>query len=811
MTTGPNCDTICCDGVCCANGQVCNARVSPSTCCTPDSKGKTCEAKCGTVINNCGQEVNCGACPVETCQNAACNGQNTCVYTPVQDGDKGPNCDGQGQSCCDGVCCANGQTCAGGACCPNARACGAVCLEEPCNSAQCLVCNAQSGTCVSSCNGDQKCCGGTCIAKTRCCTEGTPDVCPSGKKCCGGTCIANSACCDGACPEGKVCCDGTCYSGVCCGEQDCPSQICKYRNCVDHQCQYTNAPNGPTQTCPSPGCCNGSCCTGTQVCYQNACCVPDGNTCQGKCGTVVNNCGQEVNCGNCPGGQICVDHICQGCQNSAQCGEGKVCCDGQCYSGVCCGELDCARQTCKTRACAGHQCQYTNSQNGQPGTNCSAPGKCCNGDCCTGEGQICYQDACCTPQSKETTCNGKCGYVTNNCGQQVNCGDCAVKTCQNGTCGDTHTCNYTPVTNGQPGPNCPAPGKCCNGTTCCTSSQVCTGNGCCTPISICPANACGNVPNGCGGTINCGTCPVETCKSASCTENICVYSNQTNGQPGNNCASPRKCCNGTCCATGQICNTAATPPACCTPISICPANACGSISNGCGGTINCGDCPAVVCKSVACTDHQCVYTNTADGGTTTGCSTNGKKCCKGQCCTSGQVCTGEGCCTPHSKSTTCNGKCGTVTNNCGQQVVCDACAVQTCKTSSCTENICVYTNQTNGQGGSNCPSPKQCCNGVCCGSGKSCVNGVCKDNCGSNPPCGDGKTCCGGTCQTGICCELNEGCTAGTCCDGLSCIDPKDSGSPNSCQKCCQAAKDCRDFFGNDDWVCVGDPKSSAT
>ena len=169
-TTGPNCTTICCNGVCCANGQVCNARLNPSTCCTPESKEQTCQGKCGKVINNCGQEVNCGDCPAVTCQNAACTGQNTCNYTPVTDGNTGPNCEGQGQSCCDSVCCQNGQTCVNGACCPSARVCGAVCLEQPCDASRCEQCNPQTGRCEGCPNG-QTCIDGRCCPEANVCGE----------------------------------------------------------------------------------------------------------------------------------------------------------------------------------------------------------------------------------------------------------------------------------------------------------------------------------------------------------------------------------------------------------------------------------------------------------------------------------------------------------------------------------------------------------------------------------------------------------------------------------------------------------------
>jgi hypothetical protein len=299
--------------------------------------------------------------------------------------------------------------------------------------------------------------------------------------------------------------------------------------------------------------------------------------------------------------------------------------------------------------------------------------------------------------------------------------------------------------------------------------------------------------------VNCGDCPAVICKTVQCSDHECAYTNVPDGQTSTGCSTNgKKCCKGQCCTSGQIC----TGAGCCTPDSHVCDGKCGTVTNNCGQQINCGTCPAVTCKDAACEENICKYTNKADGSS---CG-SGKKCCNGTCCTSSsQVCYEHACCTPNSTSTTCNGKCGTVVNNCGQSVDCGSCPSETCKDASCQTNICVYTNKADG---TSCGSGKKCCAGVCCNSNQSCVHGVCKDKCGSNPPCGDGQTCCGGTCETGICCELNEGCSSDSqCCDGLDCIDPKDSGSPTTCQKCCQAAKDCRDFFESDDWVCVGDPK----
>jgi len=58
---------------------------------------------------------------------------------------------------------------------------------------------------------------------------------------------------------------------------------------------------------------------------------------------------------------------------------------------------------------------------------CKAPNtKCGMGKgavCCTSS-EVCRDGACCTPEDAATTCDGQCGMVTNNCGQEIDCGLC---------------------------------------------------------------------------------------------------------------------------------------------------------------------------------------------------------------------------------------------------------------------------------------------------------------------------------------------------------------------------------------------------
>lgn len=57
-------DTAHCGGCgrACAGGQRCSNGACVDGACTPDPKAVTCESKCGAVVNNCQQSVNCGVC-----------------------------------------------------------------------------------------------------------------------------------------------------------------------------------------------------------------------------------------------------------------------------------------------------------------------------------------------------------------------------------------------------------------------------------------------------------------------------------------------------------------------------------------------------------------------------------------------------------------------------------------------------------------------------------------------------------------------------------------------------------------------------
>jgi hypothetical protein len=182
------------------------------------------------------------------------------------------------------------------------------------------------------------------------------------------------------------------------------------------------------------------------------------------------------------------------------------------------------------------------------------------------------------PACQPTTCaalGAACGVVGDGCGATLECGTCA----SGQICGGAGAANQcapaktacTPATCAALGASCGSVGDGCGGTLdcgTCGAGQACGAGGkanacgtiqaACTPTT-CAAQGknCGTIPDGCGGTLVCGTCG--------------------NGQ--------------TCGANGATANVCATPPPTCTKTT-CDAQArnCGTIPDGCGGSLECGTC-----------------------------------------------------------------------------------------------------------------------------------------------------------------------------------------------------------------------------
>ncbi len=114
--------------------------------------------------------------------------------------------------------------------------------------------------------------------------------------------------------------------------------------------------------------------------------------------------------------------------------------------------------------------------------------------------------------------------------------------------------------------------------------------------------SCGPAGDGCGGQLDCGTCPgTETCGGggtpsacggATCTPLSCAAQGLQCGPSGDGCGGDLDCGP---CPTGLTCGGGGTPGVCGAPK--CAARtcadlgaACGPVADGCGGLLMCGEC-----------------------------------------------------------------------------------------------------------------------------------------------------------------------------------------------------------------------------
>ena len=255
-------------------------------------------------------------------------------------------------------------------------------------------------------------------------------------------------------------------------------------------------------------------------------CPPGLTACNGLCRDLTSS---HANCG--------------GCGNA--CASNAVCSNGTCVT-VECGtcEPTCPSGLTWCGACVNTATDTTNC--GACGNPCASGLVCSNGECvqCAGDAQCPPDDDC----GSYVCSNGAC--VRQNAPNGTSCGGASGGTCSDGLCTNT-----------------------CSGANLLTDPQNC--------------GACGNVCQGVNSTPICvnGTCGHGTCNAgfADCDPNQpgCETDITTDfncGACGRVCDAGTTCVNGTC--------TSTCIPATCADLG----KECGTHSDGCGGTINCGIC-----------------------------------------------------------------------------------------------------------------------------------------------------------------------------------------------------------------------------
>ncbi|MBN2495566.1 MAG: hypothetical protein JXR96_13310 [Deltaproteobacteria bacterium] len=426
-------------------------------------------------------------------------------------------CSGDGRECDYDTDCTGSQVCRNSKCVDPADACEGVRCEQPPGDAACyeLPGECLDGTCVyaplaneTACESDDGCIlEGACLQGV---CAGEPIDCriPPGASCVDDSTLRTYAsrgeCVEGECVYGSN--DVTCSRGCDvdhCIDEPCAGKICNgppndqcyppTGDCVadpDARCVYTPLEDGT-------GCDDGDACTLQDACTGGQCggepmqCnSPPPNSCDGDVAIIYERHGTCRN-GQCEYGSQRVDCGAGGCQ-SGQCAEpcAGVVCDSppntQCYE---------ATGTCV--ALPDVHCEYTLLGEGAD---------CDDGDACT------LDDSC-----SDGVCRGT----------SVRCDDPPDDYCE-----DANTLAVFESS-----------GTCCEGE-CEYSFELevcehgCFNGACCIPGS-CGAHRCGVISDGCGGTLDCGSCPDP---DQDCESHVCVCNNTL--------------CAGDCCAPGQWCDDA---------------------------------------------------------------------------------------------------------------------------------------------------------------------------------------------------------------------------------------------------------------
>jgi hypothetical protein len=783
---GRNCGTItnACGKVVncgtCEPGQVCLGNVcecSAQTCASLGLGG------CGaqqTVPDGCGGSLTCGCSASQVCNSGACCSPLSCDDIPGQCGTALPNGCG-GTLTCN---CPGGGDCFAGSCCPDLLDCS----DYP---GQCGEFSNGCGAMLNcTCSGTDQCRDNVCTPK-KSCTD-YPGVCGivpdnvGGWLTCG--CTAGNSVCVGAAGElTGVCqnCAAATAASATAGTGECgifndtiPNANGKtYAESITCTCADTPTPQvcrGPVggnndrglcTTCPeaSLACgtlaenisggsysestitCTNTCANPTPDCNGSGQCC-DRQTCAeehaGKCGTYSNGCGGNVTC---------------------TCGGGETCTSG----GLCVTPRDCTavRASLGASACG----IFDNYVGGTVTCTCGA-GNVCRGD---GGGD---QEGTCQP------CSGvlggaECGVISDNIpnpysetatcscsGVQAN-SVCIGPFAGNASLGICNTCTEAGRVCGSLTDNIGGYSEsvtCTN--TCMGATPDCNGstNSCC-KLKTCAADyagQCGVFDNGCGGTVDCSTCPGvgQTCFSGSCvTPRDCTAVRASLGASA--CGVFDDTAGGTIqckCGTGNVCrgDGGSDRDGVCQPCSgaLVAGAECGVISD---------NIPSYTDTSVQCT-CAAVQAGSVCRGPVSG-NNN-----QGVCNTCGELAPPATCgsiadnISNYSETVTCTNTCGGATPDCNTGTN------QCCDKLTCADYPGLCGSRSDGCGGTlncTCSGGDQCVGGTTCTAPKDCSDypgecGIFSNNVGGfiTCTCSADRVCrgSGGTDVTGVCRTCTE-------------------------------------------------------
>ena len=342
------------------------------------------------------------------------------------------------------------------------------------------------------------------------------------------------------------------------------------------------------------------------------------------CGSHSDGCGNTLNCGACGANQACAIGQCiSTCTRHAskKCDSGKLCWYNSCDIKEDLAE-DCGADALTANyQCSGNWTQRESIIKGCANNICTSGPVWRNAEDCSINGKVCSGGICvaaCMPKTCATLGNYVCGSHGDGCGNNLNCGACgANQVCSNGQC--VSSCAAHASKKCDSGKlywynSCGAKEELFQdcGNNILTDNYRCSGNwtqreivakGCsnnaCTSESIWNNNtdcvASGKV---CGNGICADTCTNECTASGArqCIDSGYQVCRDDNGDACLEWSEVIACTGGKIC-TGGICSLPSCVPETCSSRGY----ECGSISDGCGKTLNCGGCGSGnICSSGIC-------------------------------------------------------------------------------------------------------------------------------------------------------------------------------------------------------------------